>query len=56
MDLGFETCGTLLVADHRGGRIVTDLKAAGYRVQVLANHSWTQRCWSHWARTAPCST
>ena len=33
---------TLLVADHRGGRIVTDLKAAGYRVQVLANHSWTQ--------------
>jgi hypothetical protein len=33
---------TLLVADHRGGRIVTDLQAAGYRVQVLANHSWTQ--------------
>ncbi|HET9445939.1 MAG TPA: hypothetical protein VFO35_06755 [Steroidobacteraceae bacterium] len=33
---------TLLVADHRGGRIVTDLKAAGYNVQVLENHCWTQ--------------
>ena len=33
---------TLLVPDHRGGRILNDLKAAGYRVQVLANNSWTQ--------------
>lgn len=33
---------TLLVPDHRGDRILSDLKAAGYRVQVLANDSWTQ--------------
>jgi hypothetical protein len=33
---------TLLVPDHRGDRILSDLKAAGYRVQVLANNSWTQ--------------
>jgi len=33
---------TLLVPDHRGDRILGDLKAAGYRVQVLANDSWTQ--------------
>jgi hypothetical protein len=33
---------TLLVPDHRGDRILTDLKSAGYRVQVLANNSWTQ--------------
>jgi len=33
---------TLLLAEHRGGRIVADLQAAGYRVQVLANHAWTQ--------------
>src|SRR3954463_16758343 len=33
---------TLLVPDHRGDRILSDLKAAGYRVQVLANDCWTQ--------------
>jgi len=33
---------TLLVADHRGNRILNELQAAGYRVQVLANNSWTQ--------------
>ena len=33
---------TLLVPTHRGDRILGDLKAAGYRVQVLPNHSWTQ--------------
>jgi hypothetical protein len=33
---------TLLVPDHHGGRILVDLKAAGYRVQVLPNDSWTQ--------------
>jgi len=32
---------TLLVPDHRGDRILSDLKTAGYRIQVLANNSWT---------------
>jgi hypothetical protein len=33
---------TLLVPTHRGDRILGDLRAAGYRVQVLPNDSWTQ--------------
>ena len=44
---------TLLVPDHRGGRILGDLKAAGYRVQVLANDRWTQL--SHRVRILCCA-
>lgn len=33
---------TILIPAHRGGRIVADLKAAGYRAYEIANDRWMQ--------------
>ena len=36
------SAGRLLLSDHRGGRILRDLRAAGFDVEVLPDRRWVQ--------------